>query len=901
MESFRPKSQDEKSIDIQNVTDILSTDPSPNEAQNEDLSLEEIKRRFPARYQIFLETLRLVRNVPEKELEKSVEELKTKALWLNALRESLATDESRENIGLHPRQLRTFEKLLAALEANITRGHIVLPTGSGKTVVFSKCIQAICKDPRSKVLVVSPTKIILEQNKGKVETFGDVATGAYYGREKDLDKQVTVTTYASFMRSEELNLESYDLIILDEAHRALSDARTERINALKKPVILGFTATPEFHEEKQIEDILDYEIDSMNIKEGVMEGLLSSLKVYIVRSTTEIDDVKLSGKDFNEESLRACVDTPERNELIVSTYMRSPILFDRQGVTYCVSRDHARRIAKMFNERKVSASYIGGDLSDNEIEIILTNYRNGKIKMLCNADILVEGFDETEAEVCLNARPTLSKVVAEQRGGRVCRKSKRNPRKIAKIVEFIDEWKNSDQAPILFSEVAGSAEILGPDMQNNRDAEPERVPFPKDLDIRSPGETGPDLLQSDPELVMSVTRKFKGYRQESRYKPAPEGWLHTRFISQETSVPERRINSFADSYRIDHSEWFKNYLTATNRLCEHYDPILVDIIRKEFLPELRDKINVREFAKNQHIEESYAGLLFSLVVEERKDIPVIMVGGEIYLDKEKFKKWYTRKKLAETKRQERKEKHALDKYLDRETEPTAEKEFYKEIDTSPSFDLSGDVPDETEPISEEDVIKDAERDAYTKMLLDDVDGLTYDKKDVEARELNRVFEVLLKDLTEREATVLYHRYYDNMTFEEIAPIYKVTRERIRGIETKALHKLRHPSRSVLIEGYHEELKSAVTYPTAVLTKVQTIKSNNYDYKMQPCLESLYGILERQPLKLHDLTAKERSAFDHSLNQINDSTNLSFKEREEMVLAQIEFLRTKFNIRRKSST
>src|SRR5690606_19366160 len=115
--------------------------------------------------------------------------------------------------------------------------------------------------------------------------------------------------------------------------------------------------------------------------------------------------------------------------------------------------DHARALASEFNEQGISAAVISGETSEKVRKEILRDYKEGRIKMLCNADLLIEGFNEKQASVCLNLRPTKSIVIAEQRAGRVLRLDEENPEKIAYVVDFLDEGNSEKNRPVLFTDI----------------------------------------------------------------------------------------------------------------------------------------------------------------------------------------------------------------------------------------------------------------------------------------------------------------------------------------------------------------------------------------------------------------------------------------------------------------
>lgn len=833
MEGFKSKSKEELERQVNLVEEKTENEITPVSLREDihKLSLQEMKKLYPERYRLYVELLREVKrtareddeeivavsndNESTEESEDSVwEGAAVKAHALTVLDEMLHGEDSADLNNLFVRQQETLLKVHHCLERGIKRGYVDLPTGVGKTIIFSKLVKAFSSHPKGRVLVVGPTKIIQEQNEGKIETYGDRKPGRYFGGEKETDSNVTLTTYSSFMsHADDLDLDSYDLIILDESHRALSEARVEMINSLKKPVIIGFSATQEFHEDKKIEDILDYEIDSMSIKEAVEGGLLSSLKVYVVNTETNLD-VERVGTDFDARALTTAIDTPERNKLVADTYCNSPILKGRKAVAYCVTRDHARRIAQQLNAQGAQAAYIGGDIKDYEREELLKQFRQGDLEVLCNADILIEGFDAEEAEVCLNVTPTLSKVNAEQRGGRVLRRNKGNARKVGKVIEFVDGWKDGTEKPILFSEIAGAAE-LGVQGDFAAGDEPDRSIEKKPEDLRTPPDIGPHLLESDPELVMSVTKKFGSERLIRNFEYAPLLWSNSRNLSKETHVRENTIVAFAERFRVEKPEWFKKCLTSQNRLALHYSPELVTRIRKEFLSELQDKVNAFEFSQKQDIPLGYTEELFTLILEEKRGIASVVVGGDIFIDEAAFAQWYDRRDKAEELRLERKEKKALLRLLEDEKAPDAQAQFVEETDVSPSFTREGEAFEHTEPITEEDAITEDEREVMRQYLLVSQDNSFEDETADGQWELITQALNHLKSQHPQSARLLELKYLEGLGIEEISKKANVKKRSVYALLAIARRRLVQAVEWVTIKQINEPLDKHLRYEKIV--------------------------------------------------------------------------------------
>lgn len=508
---------------------------------------------------------------------------------------------------LKPRQLETICKIRDFLAAGFVSGHVVKPTGIGKTVIFTKLLEAALAGLPMKAYVVGPTKTVLHQNRWKFEAFAGLQAGAYYGLEKNLGHQITVSTYASLMwmlKKQRLNPDEECILILDEAHRALGPKTIAAIERFKNALKIGFTATPEFDEEKSVAHILPHRIDEMSVREAIKENLLAGLRVLAMPTGQSLEDVVVKGGDFEEISLTKLVNNPKRNKFIAKLCANKRFAGMRKLVN-AASVVHAQALLEAISAEKITAEMVIGTTPEfDEIDPedgdagqagrvdIFERFKTGTTEVLVNVRVCVEGFDEPEAEVCINVVPTLSKVVAEQRGGRVLRLSRVKDNKIGHVIEVIDEFGLSGNTPVLFSEIAGAAEILPitPEPPKVR-KEPKHKREPQEHARRA------GVLIDDVKVVMGLTNKNRRQRFIRMFEYAPKGWVYARRLAHELHMKESDVRNFAEQLNSEKPEWFKRYLTVTDILITHYHPRLADKVRRHFVRDLKEMVLADDFAE----------------------------------------------------------------------------------------------------------------------------------------------------------------------------------------------------------------------------------------------------------------------------------------------------------------
>lgn len=477
-----------------------------------EMPVSELKEKHPKRYGIYLDQLRRARrDISEPERE---EEARHWLGILNSLDDYIEgykkeiSDDPR-----HPVQQEVFGTLRDFLEQGRTHGYIKLPTGSGKSHIFKRFLDAL----HERSLIIVPGNVLLDQT---VEHLSGTSLGEDLGvinqHSKDYSANSIVTTYASIIRNikdGKLDPKEFSVVILDEAHHAQGIKTREAIAQFGHAITIGFSATPDFSEHKKLSHILEHEIYEMKVNEAIRSGLLSGAETAAIRTNIDISGVRVTGGEYNEKTLSSAVNKQARNQLAVQVYRER--FQGHLAVAYCAGVDHAKSVAEEFVNAGVAAELISGDTPDGERKEILERFQRGETKVLCNAKLLIEGFDEPKASVCLNVAPTLSAVNAEQRGGRVLRLDPNNPDKIGYIIDFLDDTgpirRNTRgprrrTSPILYREVLGAVALRSAVSSESASDSKEESGQPEPLRIQ-----GLEVIGTEEEFdeVLGGTRKYE--------------------------------------------------------------------------------------------------------------------------------------------------------------------------------------------------------------------------------------------------------------------------------------------------------------------------------------------------------------------------------------------------------
>jgi superfamily II DNA or RNA helicase len=294
---------------------------------------------------------------------------------------------------------------------------VQLPTGAGKTVILWHVLKSLQK----RAVIVAPTRELTEQ----LEETGRevVGYGNVYLKKKSYwpeDRQnLIMTCQAATFAQKGDGLDKYDaeVLVVDEAHRSRSKGLESLIEYYleRGAKVLGLTATPERMDGRSLLDVYQELTYKTTLVDLIRKGYLVDLECYKVKTRQKIDEMKYSMGDLAPSVLRK-LDVDARNEIILDVYLnRCP---GTKSLVFCLNVDHAEKMADQFMRHGIMAAAIHGGMSRTMRQAILRCYKEGSVKVLCNCQLLTEGFDEPSIESLILARPTKSKTLYCQMVGR---------------------------------------------------------------------------------------------------------------------------------------------------------------------------------------------------------------------------------------------------------------------------------------------------------------------------------------------------------------------------------------------------------------------------------------------------------------------------------------------------
>lgn len=393
-----------------------------------------------------------------------------------AIPEAGATPLEGEEAGATPffdtRTPRDYQKeALARWTAADGRGSVVLPTGSGKTLV---ALLAIARTGRG-ACVVAPTRALVGQWFGQLaDAFGAERVGAFYGDEKEV-RDLTVTTYHSAFALLERQGAAFDLLVLDEAHHLADTASGEAAawhDALRiAPAArrLGLTATyPDGRDaglralvgpvvyRRVIAEMADAELAAFALERRFVELTPPERVRYHALSVTY--EGFTAGRAYRERypdgndwwkvfmadartsptARRAFRAFLERERLValaeakLAEAERLLRLFPaEQAVLFCGATDAAERLARRFALPMISA-----DTPASERKALLDDLAAGRIRAVVSVRVLDEGWDVPSAKLGLVLGDT-SRGGRRQHAQRLGRLLRRQGDRVASLYEVV--------------------------------------------------------------------------------------------------------------------------------------------------------------------------------------------------------------------------------------------------------------------------------------------------------------------------------------------------------------------------------------------------------------------------------------------------------------------------------
>ena len=321
---------------------------------------------------------------------------------------------------LRPYQQEALDAIVLNANNGISKQLVVLPTGAGKTVIFSQL--PMIKPDTLPMLVLAHRSELLEQARSKILASNPNLTVEIEQADRKAGKvDVVVASVATLGRNNTPRIEEYPKdyfksIVIDEAHHAAAPSYRRIIDYFSPDFLLGVTATPQRSDSTRLIDVFDEIVYYRTIQDLIQDGWLAPLVGYRVKTSTDISEVEIQNGEYSQSQLEEKIDNPERNAYVVSAYRN--LAMDKKALVFASGVRHAENLAISFRQASVETAVIIGSTPREERESILAQFATGQISVIVNVGVLTEGFDEPSLEAIILAKPTRSTLLYTQIVGR---------------------------------------------------------------------------------------------------------------------------------------------------------------------------------------------------------------------------------------------------------------------------------------------------------------------------------------------------------------------------------------------------------------------------------------------------------------------------------------------------
>lgn len=337
--------------------------------------------------------------------------------------------------------LREYQKdWIEQIFASWQQGHqsvlAQLPTGAGKTVCFAHISDEFLRQGGS-VLVIAHRTELIEQAVAKLESVTGWEVGVIkYGVQPHPERLVQVASIQTLARRELLPDSNTKLLIFDEAHHATSSSYRKIIQFYPEACILGVTATPVRIDGQSLKDIFSDLVVGESPKTLINNGYLSGFRLFATERT--VNTTGVSGqKDYISTQLALAINTQISPSDIYRIWNKYAI--NRKTIVFAASVGHSKTLAQEYQLQGIAAEHIDGDTPPAQRFDILKAFDKGLIQVLCNYQILTEGYDCSSIEVVLCVRPTKSLVLWHQMIGRGLRPNVNQDNTI--LIDLTENWQ----------------------------------------------------------------------------------------------------------------------------------------------------------------------------------------------------------------------------------------------------------------------------------------------------------------------------------------------------------------------------------------------------------------------------------------------------------------------------
>lgn len=317
---------------------------------------------------------------------------------------------------LRPYQQAAKAAVLDEWDRGVDKTLLVLPTGTGKTIVFSAVTEEAVRRG-GRVLILAHRGELLEQAADKLEKSTGLRSSLEKAESSCLGSwyRVAVGSVQSLQRPSRLDRfapDYFNTIIIDEAHHCLSDGYQRVLEHFSAAKVLGVTATPDRGDMRSLGQYFETLAYEYTLVQAIRDGYLSPIKALTVPLRLDLSSVGVQNGDFKVGDLGTALDP--YLDAIADEMLKN--CADRKTVVFLPLVKTSQKFRDILNAKGFRAAEVNGE-SDDRAEV-LRDFEAGRYNVLCNSMLLTEGWDCPSVDCVIVLRPTKIRSLYSQMVGR---------------------------------------------------------------------------------------------------------------------------------------------------------------------------------------------------------------------------------------------------------------------------------------------------------------------------------------------------------------------------------------------------------------------------------------------------------------------------------------------------
>lgn len=305
---------------------------------------------------------------------------------------------------LRPYQIEARQAIENEWASGVKNTLLVLPTGTGKTVVFSKVIEDQVR-AGDRCLILAHRGELLDQAADKLKNISGLGCSVEKADQTCLGEwfRVVVGSVQTLQRPQRLERfkpDYFNTIIIDEAHHAITDGYRRIIDYFPDAKVLGVTATPDRGDQRKLGEVFQSLAYEYSIVRAIKEGYLCRIMAQTIPIQLDMTSLKTQAGDYTLGSIDSALDPYlEQIATEMETYCK-----DRKTVVFLPLIKTSQKFRQMLENHGFRAAEVNGESTNREE--VLKDFEEGKYDVICNSMLLTEGWDCPSVDCIVVLRPT---------------------------------------------------------------------------------------------------------------------------------------------------------------------------------------------------------------------------------------------------------------------------------------------------------------------------------------------------------------------------------------------------------------------------------------------------------------------------------------------------------------